>query len=275
MQIKRLQLSAGPLYYRESGRGPALVLLHGISSGAASWEPLAAHLPDYRLLAWDAPGYGQSQPLANPCPNAADYVQRLEDWRQALDLESFVLVGHSLGAMVAAAYWRAYPERLAGLVLASPAAGYQYAAQEKRTAVYRSRFTQLQDMGHKAYAAARAPHLLRRNASPEDIARVQAGIERLNIDGFRQASWMLAEDAIANYLNTSLALPGLVLCGEEDSITPPKGARELAQHLSLPYREIRGAGHACYIDAPLAFAAALRGFATREKFATVNGRTSV
>jgi len=46
--------------YREAGAGPALVLLHGIGSSSASWLFQLESLAGYRLIAWDAPGYGGS-----------------------------------------------------------------------------------------------------------------------------------------------------------------------------------------------------------------------
>lgn len=49
--------------FREQGCGVPLTLLHGISSGAASWHKQMA-LPGYRVLAWDMPGYGESPMLA-------------------------------------------------------------------------------------------------------------------------------------------------------------------------------------------------------------------
>ena len=49
--------------FREQGCGVPLTLLHGISSGAASWHKQMA-LPGYRVLAWDMPGYGESPMLS-------------------------------------------------------------------------------------------------------------------------------------------------------------------------------------------------------------------
>src|SRR5205809_4471238 len=49
--------------YRETGVGQALVLMHGIGSGAAGWLFQLETLKGYRLIAWDAPGYGDSELL--------------------------------------------------------------------------------------------------------------------------------------------------------------------------------------------------------------------
>ncbi|MCE8031455.1 alpha/beta hydrolase [Halomonas daqingensis] len=265
MDAKRLQLDGGMQCYRErshgaSGKAPTLVLLHGISSGAGSWAKLAEQLPDYRLLAWDAPGYGDSQPLAGEAPTAADYAARLETWLAALGIERCVLVGHSLGAMMAAAYLAAHPGRLAGVVLADPAQGYGNAEAAKRDEVYRSRWTQLEAQGHAAYARARAPRLLREGADQADISRVEAEMQKLHVAGFAQAGWMLANDTLARYLPATPAVPTLVVCGDEDRITPPEDARALAVRLGAPYGGIPRAGHASYIDAPEAFARALDDF---------------
>lgn len=264
MDAKRLNLDSRVQCYREQERpepASTLVLLHGISSSAGSWAKLAEHLPGYRLLAWDAPGYGDSQPLAKETPTAADYAERLEAWLAGLGIERCVLVGHSLGAMMAAAYLAAYPGRVAGAVLADPAQGYGDAEPAKRDEVYRSRWTQLREQGHTAYAKARAPRLLRDDADPADIARVEAEMRKLHVAGFAQSGWMLANDTLGHYLPATPAVPSLVVCGDEDRITPPEDARHLADRLGQPYRDIPRAGHASYIDAPEAFARALDDFA--------------
>ncbi|MAY71427.1 MAG: alpha/beta hydrolase [Halomonas sp.] len=261
LERQQLALPAGRLDYREHGAGPTIVLLHGISSGSSSWVPVVPYLSHYRLLAWDAPGYADSQPLAEPRPRACDYAERLDDWLSALGIERCVVVGHSLGAMIASAYAARRPERLAGVVLADPALGYRDADPSKRDEVYRSRWTVLAEQGHQAYAAARAPRLLRDGAREEDVARVREGMQRLHVEGFAQASWMLANDALECYLPSGLQVPASVLCGDEDRITPPPSCQALAQRLNLPCRGIPHAGHASYIDAPEAFATAVDSFA--------------
>ena len=69
-------------------------------------------------------------------------------------------------------------------------------------------------------------------------------------------------------------MPALVVCGDEDRITPREDARALARRLAVPYHDIPRAGHASYIDAPEAFARALDDFA-RPRFgaAEATGKT--
>src|SRR5215210_1780461 len=54
--------------YRETGTGPALILMHGIGSGSAGWLFPLETLKGYRLIAWDAPGYGASALLSMEKP---------------------------------------------------------------------------------------------------------------------------------------------------------------------------------------------------------------
>ncbi|TGG94250.1 alpha/beta hydrolase [Natronospirillum operosum] len=262
MKMIALSLASGTQAYCEwpaqQAAAPTVVMLHGISSGSGSWQPLVRHLGDHRLLAWDAPGYGISRILAASEPTAADYAERLECWLAAMNIEHCILLGHSLGAMMATAYVARYPQRVQGLILADPAEGYRHAGTEEQVRVYQSRWPELERQGTVAYAEGRAPRLLRAGTEAANLERVRAEMGKLNVEGFRRANWMLAHDALADYLPLPAGLPGVVLCGAEDAITPPAGAQALAARLGLPYRSIEAAGHASYIDNPSGFAAAVR-----------------
>ena len=96
----------------DGSKGTPVLLLHGIGSNAQSFVPLMQAF-DRRcaVLAWDAPGYGDSQPLAPAWPDAADYAGALDRLLAALDVARCVLLGHSLGALIAARFAAAWPRR--------------------------------------------------------------------------------------------------------------------------------------------------------------------
>ena len=84
------------------GRGPAVVLLHGVSESAAIWAPLFPELRDFRLLAVDLPGHGLSDPTAFRRGQVREHARRLiNDILDALGLDGVPVVGHSLGGMFA------------------------------------------------------------------------------------------------------------------------------------------------------------------------------
>lgn len=231
--------------YRTCGQqGPQVVLLHGISSGAASWASCAAHLSDSaRVLAWDAPGYGSSTPLSQAAPTAADYAQRLSRLLEALQIDSCVLVGHSLGALMAAAYAQEQASRVKAMLLVSPAIGY--GERSDAAQVRASRLAGL-EQGIAAMAEKLPGRLLSSDATPAQRQQVRDVALQLHAQGYAQAVEMLcAED-----LNRYQQLPFLtrVYCGEYDAVTTPAQSLDYAERHDLSFGLIRDAGHACHVE---------------------------
>jgi pimeloyl-ACP methyl ester carboxylesterase len=249
-----LQTASLHIAYREAGRGPVLMLLHGISSGAGSWKAAASRLCDrFRVIAWDAPGYGDSEAFSCDQPDASLYAAALQEMVAALELESVHLVGHSLGAMIASAYAAAHPQHVRSLLLANPAQGYGSTEPAERAQVAQSRVQLLRDLGVDAYIEQRAPRLLRPQPHPAALETVRASMRRLHLEGFTQANWMLANDDLWRYLPRWQG-PLSVLCGDLDTITPPAHVTQVAERMHVVCQRLANAGHASYLDEPQAFA---------------------
>lgn len=249
---------------RECGAGntgPVFVCLHGIGSGAASWLDTALLMAGQgaRVIAWEAPGYGASTPVAPAQPAAADYAQRLQGLVDALDLERFVLVGHSLGAITAGHAARegsALAQRIGKLVLISPAAGYGAPGKEEaQQRVRAQRLATLHEEGIEAMAAKGDQRLLSPNAG--ELARqwVRWNMGRLNEAGYAQAVQLLCgADLLADL---PPAVPVHVACGAMDVVTTPQACEEVAQRCGVHLELLPGAGHACYVEQPTTVAALL------------------
>jgi pimeloyl-ACP methyl ester carboxylesterase len=84
---------------------PSIVFLHGMGGTGAIWRPIAAQLEDeFRCIALDQRGHGLSRPVIGPTANqwtALDYAQDVLDTIRTLNLESMMIVGHSMGARTA------------------------------------------------------------------------------------------------------------------------------------------------------------------------------
>jgi len=242
-------------------RGPVVVLLHGISSGAASWLPCASLLAaQARVIAWDAPGYGQSSPLPMPAPSARDYAMRLAAMFAALQVRPDLIVGHSLGALMAAGYAAHAPAALqpGRFLLLSPALGYGAPGnEEKSREVARQRIASLETLGVDGLAQRGPTRLLSPAATPDAQAWVRWNMQRLNADGYRQAVALLSGDDIGRYLEARTR-PVEVGCGTQDVVTTPEASASMAQRFGLPFHAIADAGHACYIEQPLAVAQRIR-----------------
>ncbi|RQR64696.1 alpha/beta fold hydrolase [Burkholderia sp. Bp9125] len=262
--------AAGTIGYREAGAqhaGRALagrtlpvVLLHGIGSGAASWvRQLDALGASRRVLAWDAPGYGVSTPVHGASPVAADYAAALGAWLDALGIERCVLVGHSLGAIVAGGFARALPARVAGLLLISPAGGYGSAPAETRDARRDARLAMLAELGPAGLAAQRSGNMLSGNASEDARAWVRWNMARIVPAGYAQATHLLANADLAADL-AGVRGRTAVAVGASDAITPPAACERIAAAAQVGLQVIPQAGHAGYVEAPAVYSALIDAF---------------
>ncbi|OLL31900.1 alpha/beta hydrolase [Burkholderia sp. SRS-W-2-2016] len=245
---------------RAEDRALPLVLLHGIGSGAASWVQQFDALGDSRrVLAWDAPGYGASTPVAAASPVARDYAEVLKEWLDAQRIERCVLVGHSLGAIVAGAFAAAQPGYLAGLLLLSPAGGYGAAAADVRDSKRDQRLAMLNELGPQGLADKRSGNMLSAQASDEARAWVRWNMSRVIPHGYAQATHLLANADLA----ADLARYEGRICvavGAEDRITTPEACERIAQVARTRLQIVPGAGHAGYIEAPAAYTAIIDTF---------------
>jgi len=101
-----------------------LVLLHGMGSGVALWvmnlETLARDRPLYAI---DVLGFGRSSRVSfshDPTDVETQFVQSIEDWRQAVGIDRMILLGHSLGGYLATSYALSHAEHVQHLILVDP-----------------------------------------------------------------------------------------------------------------------------------------------------------
>lgn len=113
---------AGKLAVLDGGEGgPAVLFVHGLAGEAAHWSSQLLHLwPGRRAVALELRGHGRSEPAADGGYGVSAFAADLAAVADALELDRFVLVGHSLGGLVACRYAAENPDRVAGLLLADP-----------------------------------------------------------------------------------------------------------------------------------------------------------
>jgi pimeloyl-ACP methyl ester carboxylesterase len=250
---KTAGVAGGHVEYRHAGAmpalAPALVLLHGIGSASASWLAQLQRLADGRcVLAWNAPGYGTSSPLAQETPAAADYGKRVWEWLDALGIGEITLVGHSLGALMAAAACVLQPARVRRLVLLAPALGYADAEPAVREAKMRDRLANLQNLGPAGMAEKRGAAMLSPSASADQVAYIKSVMAQVDPHGYAQATRMLAGGSLARDL-ALISCPVTVACGSMDAITPPGGCQRAAAAARTALIDLGPVGHACALEA--------------------------
>ncbi len=114
------QVGTAHIYYEASGEGPAVVLLHGLSGSSHWWQkntPVLAR--NFCVYVIDLIGFGRSRGQRFVLEDTAGLIAA---WMEAIGAETFHLVGHSMGGLVAAELAAQHPERVNRLVLVDAAA---------------------------------------------------------------------------------------------------------------------------------------------------------
>src|SRR5215218_9100370 len=269
-----LDLYGHTVTYRTAGRGPVLLLLHGIANSSETWERVAPLLSEhFTLIAPDLMGHGESATPRGDYSLGA-HASGARDIVTALGHERVTVVGHSLGGGIAMQFAYQFPERTERLVLVSsgglgrevhlllraaslPGADYVLPALTSRRLV---------DLGRGIGGL-----LGRVGLQPAgDIAVLARGFASLDNAGSRQAFLHTVRSVIepggqrvsaSDRLALAARLPTLIVWGERDSIIPvDHGA---AAHHAMPgsrFEVFPAAGHMPHDDDPDRFAAILTAF---------------
>ena len=260
---RQVQIGGSVVTYSEAGAGTPLVLLHGIGSAARAFDDQLAGLSDrLRVIAWDAPGYGGSTCLAPESPMASDYAAALREFLDTLGLPACHLVGHSLGALMAASFAAGHPGRILSLTLTSVAAGHARLAVAEREKLLAQRLGDIAELGPRRMAEQRGPRLLAAGATPVMTRRVVETMAAVRPDGYGQAARMLAAgDIKADVTRLPTDMPVQFIYGDGDVITPPARNIEIASlRPGAPVHVVGGAGHAVYLERPEMFNSILTDF---------------
>ncbi len=207
----------------------------------------------------DLPGFGGSQfPPARTMEEMAKEVLSVLD-RQGV--ERAVIGGLSMGGYVTLTLYRLAPERFSAMVLAdtraTPDTEQQKEARRKMIVTVRAK-------GPRAVADEMLPKLLgatSRRDRPELAARVRVMIEANSNEAIAGAVQAMMERPDSRALLEKIAVPTLILCGEEDTLTPPSDSEAL--HAGIAGSKLAilpEAGHLANFETPVAFSAALNGF---------------
>jgi pimeloyl-ACP methyl ester carboxylesterase len=246
--------------YERAGSGPPLVLLHGyVGDGPTTWRGQLDALGDqFTVIAWDAPGAGHS---ADPPESfgLAGYADALAGFVDHLGLGRPHVAGLSFGGILALALAGRHPTVASTLVLASAYAGWagslspDAAAQRLRQAMV------LAELPPDEFVGTLLPTMFSDGTPAEVVDAFARSMRAFHPAGFRAMARASAEnvrDALPR-----ITVPTLLVHGDQDVRAPFPVAEDL--HRSIPGSTLvvlPGAGHACNVEAPEDFNAAVRGF---------------
>ena len=237
-----------------------LVFLHGVGGGKAVWDRQVEHFRalGYRCIAWDQSGYGQS-PMVEPY----DFQTIAAALQAEIGEEPAVIVGHSMGGLLAQEFYARYPQQVTALALcftsAALAAGTDFA---------------------RAFVAARIGPL-DAGRSMQEIAQEVMPAQRGRVSdaaGLALAERTMAAVPPATYRKAihlvttfdrradleKIAVPALLVAGSDDLTAPAQMMGHMAQKIpGAEFVVLRGCGHLGPMDQPEAFNKVLEGFLKR------------
>ncbi|HZR84447.1 MAG TPA: alpha/beta fold hydrolase [Candidatus Binatia bacterium] len=254
----------GPLYTRDGGQGPAIVLLHAFPLNGRMWEPQLEALRDrYRIVAPDLPGFGLSW-TDEDSTTIASYAEQVHLALDHLGVREMVLVGASMGGYVAFELVPRLGDRIRGLVLADTRA----TPDDEAGATARHELAaEIEANGLEVLFDALVPRLLGPTTlalQPELGERVRALILENKVPGAMAALRAMASRRDATPLLEKIACPVMCIVGDEDQVTPPEAALAMASRLrDASVEVVARVGHLPSLEAPEEFDRLLSSFAAR------------
>jgi pimeloyl-ACP methyl ester carboxylesterase len=275
LESSRIELHGQTVTYDRAGRGPLILLVHGITSSSRTWrETIPLLWDDHELLAPDLLGHGRSAKPRGDYSLGA-YASGIRDLLLALDLSRATVVGHSLGGGVAMQFAYQFPELVERLVLVDSGGLGQEVSLLLRAATLPGAELVLPLLTSRATriagrAAGGVLWRLGRRRSSADLQGLAEGFASLQDAAARRAFLHTARSVIdargqrvdaRDRLYLSAELPTLLVWGAEDPIIPP--AHGERAHELMPGSRLElfpGAGHFPFNDDPVRFAEVLREF---------------
>ncbi len=257
--MKAIEHQGRRVAYELEGRGSVVVLLHGFCEDHRVWEGLLPYLEGFRVLRIDLPGFGDSDPPAQPTLEAlADSVRAV---LQSEGIARYALVGHSMGGYVSLALAEKHPDELKGLCLFH---SHPFADSEEKKAARDKGIAFVRENGVAPYVQGLIPQLFahdREKGYPEAVNRLIQQAGAFPPEGVIAALTAMRDRPDRAPVLQGLPCPVLFIIGKEDAAVP------LEQSLAMtPLPEeaeillLEGVGHMGMFEAPEETGTALRRF---------------
>jgi pimeloyl-ACP methyl ester carboxylesterase len=247
----KARIAGSEIAYDVQGQGPLLLLLHAFPLGLVMWDDQVRALASRcTVVRFDDRGFGGTPPA-----DALLTMERIADDAAALldhlGAGQALVAGCSMGGYAAFAIWRRHPDRVRGLLLQDTRAG---ADTDEARAGRATLAEKVLREGAGAAADAFLPKLLGETTQrerPGVVARVREIILATPPRGIANALHGLAARADSTATLREIRVPTMVVCGEEDVLTPPSEAHAMAKAIAGSRLAIvPKAGHLANLENP-------------------------
>jgi pimeloyl-ACP methyl ester carboxylesterase len=243
-----------------------LLFLHGLGGGHHAWDNQLPYFAGrgYAAHAWDQPGYGHT-PIVEPydLEQVSASAKRLID---SFGDEPVVLVGHSMGGMVAQETFARHPGCAKALILGFTSPAFGGGSEEFVRQFVAARVAPL-DAGKTMpeVAAQLMPTMRGSRSNPAGLAQAQKIMSGIDPDMYRKAVRLLTTfDRKDNLKN--IDVPTLLIAGSDDKTASPKVMERMAKEIGgAEFIVLEGCGHLGPMDQPEAFNKAVEAFLKKHR----------
>lgn len=256
----RAEIDGLSIAYQRTGSGPVLVLLHGFLFDSRAWRPQLEGLSDdFTVIAWDAPGAGQSSDPPETF-KIGDWVKCLAGILDVAGIENAHILGLSWGGILAQEFYRGHPSRARSLVLADTYAGWKGSLpkpiyEERLAGCLRDASLPPRELVSKYLAGMHSESATQ--DVRQELGSIMADFHPL---GFRLMAKSSAQVDTRDLLS-KITIPTLLIWGDADERSPMTVAHQI--HSEIPgatLAVIPGVGHLSNFEAPTQFDAEVRDF---------------
>ena len=251
--MPRININGISMHFVDQGAGMPVLLVHGFPFSQEMWHHQIDELAiDYRVIAPDLRGYGESGFVNEPPASMDLYADDLSALLKALEVtEPVVFCGLSMGGYVAWSFYRRHREQLRALILCDTRAAADSAeVKERRHKLARI----VVEQGTGPVAEAMLPNLFSDESLRMKINAVQEIKERIlatDPEVIAAGSLAMAAREDSTGLLSTIDLPTMVLVGEHDKLTSVEEMLSVREQIpGAQYREISNAGHLPPLEHP-------------------------
>jgi len=243
-------------YTRTGGSKPPVILLHGLTANGACWTAVAhAMQGDYDVIMPDARGHGRSS-VPEHGYRYEDHAKDVVGMIEALHLSPAILIGHSMGGLVAAVVASRNPELLRGLILADPtflSPEVQRAVRDSDVADQHRRYLHMSVDEVVAEACSRHPERSLDTIELIARARLQTSLAAFDV--------LTPPNPDYRQVMSAIEVPSLLVMGGPAGVVSPEVAADLQRiNPRLQVEQIPEAGHGLPYDQPERFAVVVQSF---------------
>ena len=234
------------LFYKVSGKGSAMVLLHGFLESSTMWKDIAPIMSKkYRVVTIDLPGHGKSGVLSE--------IHTMEDMAKAvravltqLNIKEAHFVGHSMGGYVALAYTELFQPEVASLTLLNSTPAEDSVERKEN----RARALVVYEKNPQAFISMAVTNLFAESSQKEYASEIEAlkkEASQFPIEGITAAIKGMKDRKDRTSVLKQFSKKKFMLCATEDQIVPFEVAAISAKFCETTLKKVPG-GHMSHIE---------------------------